>query len=75
MAKRYIRFSAALTRHLTHQPRTQSSFGSNGGNNSRGLQDQSYTNPSTTANAYYKVNNQSAIDLAAGKVFIFYTFT
>lgn len=67
MAKRYIRFSAALTRHLTHQPRTQSSFGSNGGNNSRGLQDQSYTNPSTTANAYYKVNNQSAIDLAAGK--------
>lgn len=60
--KRLVRFSTAL-RHLTHQPTaTQvSSFGNDGKN----LQDRTHI---STANAYYKVNNQSAIDYAAAKV-------
>lgn len=54
-------FIVPVTRHLTHFATSQSS--SNVGNDSK-APTQNY--PSVSS--YYKVNNQSAIDTAAGKV-------
>jgi len=54
------RLLAVALRHLTHHPAQVSCVGSDSKNNER--------NPSVSS--YYKINNQTAIDIAAGKVYM-----
>jgi hypothetical protein len=55
------RLLAVALRHLTHHPAQVSCVGSDSKNNSE-------RNPSVSS--YYKINNQTAIDIAAGKVIL-----